>query len=53
MRKLTEKHDRILDELRDRLNDGLDEDSTWPEVLEDAMNTTWDALAMIQPEEIA
>jgi hypothetical protein len=51
MRKLTDGHDRILDDLRAQLEDELDEDSSWPDIVEDAMNSAWDGLLKAQPAE--
>lgn len=52
MRKLTDRHEQILDSLRAQLEDELHEDSSWPDIVEDAMNSAWDALVKAQPAEV-
>lgn len=45
MRRLANRHERVLDDLRSALEDSDGE--TWEEALEYAMNTAWDDLARL------
>lgn len=50
MRRLSAKHDQVLEDLRSMLEDGLEvTGAPWPDVIEYAMNETWDALKKSEP----
>jgi len=46
---LTERAERILDDLRAELEDGPSDGEPWADVVESAMNTAWDALLKAGP----